>query len=338
MEQTLGKRIVSGRKSLGLTQDALAEKLGVTAQAVSKWENDQSCPDITMLPKLAEIFGTTTDALLGIESQVPVQEAQIVPKETQEDGFQFRNGNWEFKYDASRRGGIFFAVFVLLVGALYLVSSICMWSVGLWDIVWPSALLVWGIHAQKPKFSFFGLGCIIFGGFFLVNNFVPVQLQLDSGVVVAIIILLIGGGLLMDALGKPRKPVFQFNYNAPNGTEGPQNDFSIDGETFEYNGSFGDHDQFVSMARLRKGAINTNFGDFSVDLSGVTEVSEDCRIEASSSFGNLTVLVPKKFQARCTSSASFAGVETEGSPAPDPVGLIQIHADASFGQITVKYI
>ena len=55
MEQTLGKRIIEHRKALGLTQDQLAEKLGVTAQAVSKWENDQSCPDITMLPKLRNL-------------------------------------------------------------------------------------------------------------------------------------------------------------------------------------------------------------------------------------------------------------------------------------------
>ena len=64
MEQTLGKRIVDNRKRLKLTQDQLAEKLGVTAQAVSKWENDQSCPDITILPKLADIFGISTDELL----------------------------------------------------------------------------------------------------------------------------------------------------------------------------------------------------------------------------------------------------------------------------------
>ena len=66
MEQTLGKRIMHHRKRMGLTQDQLAEKLGVTAQAVSKWENDQSCPDITMLPKLADIFGISVDALLGL--------------------------------------------------------------------------------------------------------------------------------------------------------------------------------------------------------------------------------------------------------------------------------
>ena len=77
MEQTLGARISSHRKRLGLTQDQLAEQLGITAQAVSKWEHDQSCPDITMLPKLARIFGTTTDALLGIESET-VHEAELV--------------------------------------------------------------------------------------------------------------------------------------------------------------------------------------------------------------------------------------------------------------------
>ena len=76
MDQTLGKRISSHRKKLGMTQDQLAEKLGVTAQAVSKWENDQSCPDIAMLPKLAEIFGVTTDYLLtGRPIALPDQKA-----------------------------------------------------------------------------------------------------------------------------------------------------------------------------------------------------------------------------------------------------------------------
>lgn len=42
MEETLGKRIAFHRKRLALTQDALAEQLGVTAQAVSKWENEVS--------------------------------------------------------------------------------------------------------------------------------------------------------------------------------------------------------------------------------------------------------------------------------------------------------
>lgn len=63
---TLGKRILYHRKRLGLTQDQLAEKMGVTAQAVSKWEHDLSCPDVTAVPRLAELFGISTDELLGV--------------------------------------------------------------------------------------------------------------------------------------------------------------------------------------------------------------------------------------------------------------------------------
>ena len=98
MEETLGKRIMRHRKDLGLTQDQLAEKLGVTAQAVSKWENDQSCPDITMLPKLANIFGTTTDQLLGSapEAKAPVFTGEVV-EENEKDGIHFEKDGWAEK-------------------------------------------------------------------------------------------------------------------------------------------------------------------------------------------------------------------------------------------------
>ena len=91
MEQSLGKRISQCRKSKGLTQDKLAEQLGVTAQAVSKWENDQSCPDITMLPKLAEIFGITTDELLGRSADSKVHQAEVVD----EDKKDKMNPSWK---------------------------------------------------------------------------------------------------------------------------------------------------------------------------------------------------------------------------------------------------
>ena len=62
---TMGKRIADLRKQKGMTQEQLANQVGVTAQAVSKWENDLSCPDISVLPQLAEVLGVTTDELLG---------------------------------------------------------------------------------------------------------------------------------------------------------------------------------------------------------------------------------------------------------------------------------
>lgn len=74
---TLGTRIAARRKELKMTQEDLAVKLGVSAQAVSKWENDASCPDISLLPKLVKVLDITTDELLtGKTSQV-----QVVPEE-----------------------------------------------------------------------------------------------------------------------------------------------------------------------------------------------------------------------------------------------------------------
>lgn len=61
---TLGVRIADLRKSKGYTQEEFSDKLGVSPQAVSKWENDLSCPDILLIPQIAKIFGITTDELL----------------------------------------------------------------------------------------------------------------------------------------------------------------------------------------------------------------------------------------------------------------------------------
>ena len=55
-----------------MTQEGLAERIGVSAQAVSKWENDVSCPDISLLPTLARELGLTLDELLTGKQTAPV--------------------------------------------------------------------------------------------------------------------------------------------------------------------------------------------------------------------------------------------------------------------------
>ena len=65
---SIGSKIAQYRKEKGITQEALAQLLNVTNQAVSKWESDQCCPDIQMLPKLADTFGVTIDALFDRET------------------------------------------------------------------------------------------------------------------------------------------------------------------------------------------------------------------------------------------------------------------------------
>ena len=68
-----GKKISEFRKAMGLTQDQLADKMNVSPQAVSKWENDISCPDIVLLPKLAALFDTTVDDLLCVVSKKEIE-------------------------------------------------------------------------------------------------------------------------------------------------------------------------------------------------------------------------------------------------------------------------
>lgn len=73
---TIGSRIAQKRKALGLTQEALAAQLGISSQAVSKWENDISAPDIGLLPALAKILNCTTDELLSGKTD----EVRLIPE------------------------------------------------------------------------------------------------------------------------------------------------------------------------------------------------------------------------------------------------------------------
>lgn len=71
-KETFGQRLSRIRKEKGFTQNEIADKVGVTSQAVSKWENDLASPDIDILLKLSEIFDISIDELLGKETKKTV--------------------------------------------------------------------------------------------------------------------------------------------------------------------------------------------------------------------------------------------------------------------------
>ena len=78
---TIGRRIAQLRKERGLTQEELAQMLEVSSQAVSKWENDVSCPDISLLTQLADVLHTTTDYLLSGKKD----EVRCIPVDKRKD-------------------------------------------------------------------------------------------------------------------------------------------------------------------------------------------------------------------------------------------------------------
>lgn len=83
METTMGNRIGMLRRRKGMKQEELAEKLGVSPQAVSKWENNQTCPDIALLPKLAQLLGVSVDELLTGKTAEPT--VRMLPQEQRRD-------------------------------------------------------------------------------------------------------------------------------------------------------------------------------------------------------------------------------------------------------------
>ena len=86
MKKTLGTMIAELRQQHGMTQLELAEKMGVTDKAVSKWERDLSCPDINSIPNLAEILRVSVEELMQVkkEAETPVSKVaeimEIAPK------------------------------------------------------------------------------------------------------------------------------------------------------------------------------------------------------------------------------------------------------------------
>ena len=113
---TLGERIRWYRSRRGLSQEALAEQVGVSRQAVSKWETDAAAPELEKLVALARAFGVTTDQLLSEE--IPEKEVPPVQEGPPEEGRhaagwlgrQIRRWGW--------LSGVYLALWGLATGTL----------------------------------------------------------------------------------------------------------------------------------------------------------------------------------------------------------------------------
>lgn len=337
MEETLGKRIASNRKRLALTQDALAEKLGVTAQAVSKWENDQSCPDITMLPKLAEIFEVTTDELLGIpQKQPPVLpdplHAEEVPEH--EDTSESKDA-----WSASFTLGTSFSFWLILTGVICVIQHLKGISVSFWDVAIISGIVIFGLVGFCRKLSILRLGCAIGGALFLAEMILGTDylgLYVDWTLPFAIGLVLLGLDLLADALLKPKH---SRSPDIDHGIKGCQkNEFSYHGEHFSCCTSFGSNQIPVQLPRLSGGSAEVAFGSIVVDLTSCEDLAVPCNVGLDCAFGELTVLVPKAYRTELIRSAAFGNVEEIGTCDPAAEKVLTLSCDVSFGHIIIRYL
>lgn len=82
-QESLGARIARYRKAKNMTQEELASQLNLTAQAVSKWENDLSAPDVSILTKLSDLLGISLDTLLRDDGDIPVVPTFTAPSSSE---------------------------------------------------------------------------------------------------------------------------------------------------------------------------------------------------------------------------------------------------------------
>ena len=336
MEQTLGKRIASNRKRMQLTQDQLAEQLGITAQAVSKWENDQSCPDIAILPRLAEIFGISTDELLGREAPPPTFQGEVV-EENEKEGIHLSKGGWEFHWDSGRRSALVFAFYALAVGGLLLAARLLSWEVDFWDIVWPSFLLIYGLDGLFRKFTLFRSCMVLFGGYYLVSNLGIWSLDIAGELIWPIIIVLLGLSMLFDALKKPKKHQFHIHRHGDISGKTDSHHYQ-DGEHFDTSLTFGENTHIIDLDRVSSGNASVSFGELIIDLTQCEEIADGCRIDVKCSFAQLILLVPKHCRVISNTKASMGAVEFNGEADSDADTTIYVDGHVSFGDLEIRYV
>lgn len=133
----LGKQIKKYRNDLSLSQDALAEKVYVSRQTISNWENDKSYPDVNSLVLLSEVFGTSIDNLVKGDVEIMKREVK------NEERIEFER--------LSRLYGIMFIV--AIVSPIPLVHFLRYVGIVIW-IVWMAITMYVAILVEKRKKKF----------------------------------------------------------------------------------------------------------------------------------------------------------------------------------------
>lgn len=165
----LSEKILYYRKRDGLSQEALAAKVGVSRQAVSKWEVGDATPELDKLVALAKTFGVTTDELLGMEESV---RAERDPRGTEQPTAQTLPVSEDLKYVLRNYGRFTRWYSPILIGLLMLVVGIyvCITEWHIYEMVpymWQASQLPFCVSAAMAAL---GAGEVIWGVVRLVRH------------------------------------------------------------------------------------------------------------------------------------------------------------------------
>lgn len=104
---TLGERLLGYRTNIGMSQEKLAEKIGVSRQTISKWETNQSTPDFDKILPLCEVLGITTEELIKGEKEVKNAEPEEIKQENE-------NAKKEYMQKRNKKKAIVLSVSIFL--------------------------------------------------------------------------------------------------------------------------------------------------------------------------------------------------------------------------------
>lgn len=343
-KETLGKRIAALRKEKGMTQEQLAEKVGVSAQAVSKWENDISCPDITLLPLLGDLFGVSVDELLGvkpIEPHVVIINNDESSEKKEDKGFQFE---WDLGKKWKSWHTIAFCIGAILICLFYILHNMTglfpyIEQNGLtlkdWNYIWPLLVFTLGLMSVPSNIPV-GVTLSLYGAYEFVRRvLIPYGINLVTipwSVVFMVLAILV---LLMVILG--RLHILPKRRRNSGSDRSPVMEYSSENDYLKAEMSFGNNNIHYDRPTLQGGEIDSNFGDYTIDLRDVTTFAPNCLLKVDQSFGNITILLPRTVRLVKKSDTSFAAFSQIGNADPEAPYTMIIAADVNFGSLQVKY-
>lgn len=329
--QTMGKRIMTLRKEHGLTQEQLAEKLGVSAQAVSKWENDVSCPDISIIPQLADVLRVSTDELLGTK---PIEPRVVVVDSGTKEKKKRKNGSFSFVF--SFGGGIMFAIALVVIGVAFLLQQLQILPFSVWSIIWPAVILGLGVAWAVEDFSVFGLGVALLGFYYLLFNLGATSYKLTWGVVWPILLVLLGVSILVDKLIKKRftKKHHKWHWDGKD----PVREYSESDGYIRMDCSFSEDNRKVTAESFAGGRIDLSFGKSVLDLTACKTILPNALLDVDVSFGSFELLVPRCIRVNMNEDKAFGSITVRGTPSDDATEKLYLKGDVSFGNMTVRYI
>ena len=325
---TMGKRIAQLRRNKGFTQEQLAEKVGVSAQAVSKWENDISSPDISIIPSLAATLGVTTDELLGtkpIEPHVVIVEAENKDRE------------FVLNLNKGKADGIIIGTLLVVFGVLLGLGRLGVLPVfedaTFFQLLWPLAIIFCGISWSLHHLSPLSVGVLALGGYLFAYNANWIQAPLQWSVIWPILLVLVGVSIISGFLFKKSH---RFHWSKCWKDNEKMN--YTDGDGFVHaECAFTGEKRQVVCEEFRGGDVEVSFGSLLLDLVACSRFSEDCALKVEVSFGSLEILLPHHVQVIRGVDNSFAACTMHGAPDTHTTGKLYLKGDVSFGSIEVHY-